>query len=220
MLELTKVWASGDKGNDALRGLGETAPVATVVRQAIELTGYLRLLKEERRDYLRYLTQLRRQVRKVIVEQQQAQAWRHPEPTTLWSIARSSRLWERRATHDDFGEVRVAVGDQRLAVTMAPVSSKPVEDLEPLCAHALRRFIRAYSTVTDQPIALFLPSYARVLLQGDPNVTRHVAHAMLAQLAVFHAPARARRRASFRGTARPMKRSRSTAAWPDNSPTI
>jgi S-DNA-T family DNA segregation ATPase FtsK/SpoIIIE len=60
--------------------------------------------------------------------------------------------------------------------------------LEPLCAHALRRFIRAYGAVADQPIALFLPTYARVLLQGDLNVARRMVHAIVAQLAVFHSP--------------------------------
>jgi S-DNA-T family DNA segregation ATPase FtsK/SpoIIIE len=170
-------------------GMMAVSVVGMVVAQLLRSSGERkRKLKQERRDYLRYLTRMRRQVRKMIVEQQQAQEWRHPDPSTLWSLARSSRLWERRLTHDDFGEIRVAVGDQRLGVAMAPISSKPVEDLEPLAAHALRRFIRAYSTVADQPIALFLPAYSRVLLQGDLTVARRMVQAMVAQLAVFHSP--------------------------------
>ncbi|MFJ8823031.1 type VII secretion protein EccCa [Streptomyces sp. NPDC102467] len=158
-------------------------------------------LKGERRDYLRYLAQIRKRVRTTIAEQQRALAWRHPEPASLRSLARTSRLWERRPADEDFGEVRLAVGEQQLAVTLEPVSTRPVEDLEPLCAHALRRFIRAYSTIPDQPLGLYLRSSARVLLRPDEeaapaqpdtgtsdDAVRGLVRAMLGQLAVFHAP--------------------------------
>ncbi|MFF9450972.1 secretion protein EccC, partial [Streptomyces althioticus] len=133
-------------------------------------------LKGERRDYLRYLTQIRKRVRATIVEQQRALAWRHPDPGSLRSLARTSRLWERRPADEDFGEVRIAVGEQQLALSLNPVSTRPVEDLEPLCAHALRRFIRAYSTIPEQPLGLYLRSSARILLRPeDPADDGHVA---------------------------------------------
>ncbi|MET8942591.1 type VII secretion protein EccCa [Streptomyces sp. NPDC004542] len=159
--------------------------VGQVVRKAGERKQRLR---GERRDYLRYLSQTRRKVRRAVIEQQLALAWRHPAPRTLRSLVRTTRLWERRTRDDDFAEVRVAVGDQQLAMALAPVSAKPVEDLDPLCAHALRRFTRAYGTVPDQPIALYLRSWARVLLRGDEHAVRGLVRAALCQLAVFHAP--------------------------------
>ncbi|MFH9653094.1 type VII secretion protein EccCa [Streptomyces anulatus] len=159
-------------------------------------------LKGERRDYLRYLAQTRKRVRTTIAEQQRALAWRHPEPASLRSLARTSRLWERRPADEDFGEVRLAVGEQQLALTLNPVSTRPVEDLEPLCAHALRRFIRAYSTIPEQPLGLYLRSSARILLRPEEapdgetpdarapehDAVRALVRAMLGQLAVFHAP--------------------------------
>ncbi|MGW0949958.1 type VII secretion protein EccCa [Streptomyces sp. NPDC002623] len=145
-------------------------------------------LKGERRDYLRYLTQTRRKVRATVAEQQHALAWRHPPPSALWSMAGTTRLWERRPQDEDFGEVRVAVGDQKLGLRLTPLSTSPVEDMEPLTAHALRSFIRAYGTVPDQPIAIFLRAWARVLFRGDEEAVRSLARAMLAQLAAFHAP--------------------------------
>ncbi|MFD4570827.1 type VII secretion protein EccCa [Streptomyces sp. NPDC058417] len=145
-------------------------------------------LKGERRDYLRYLTQTRRKVRAAVVDQQRALAWRHPEPSALASVAGSTRLWERRPQDEDFGEVRVAVGDQKLGLHLAPVTGTPVEDLEPLAAHALRSFIRAYGVVPDQPIAIFLQAWARVLFRGDEDRVRALARSMVAQLAAFHSP--------------------------------
>jgi DNA segregation ATPase FtsK/SpoIIIE, S-DNA-T family len=147
-----------------------------------------RKLRGERRDYLRYLSTSRRRIRKVIAEQHQAQIWRHPTPGSLWSLARTDRLWERRLTHEDFAEVRIATGAQALATRLKPLSTKPVEDLEPLCAHALRRFVRAYSTVPDLPVALRLRTYARVLMRGDTDAARAMVRAMVGQLAVLHAP--------------------------------
>ncbi|WP_329167051.1 type VII secretion protein EccCa (plasmid) [Streptomyces sp. NBC_01717] len=145
-------------------------------------------LKGERRDYLRYLAQTRRKVRAAVTEQQKALSWRHPAPEALGSLARSTRLWERRPSDEDFLEVRVGVGDQRLAMTLTPLSTKPVEDLEPLSAHALRSFIRAYSNVPEQPIAVYLKAWSKVLLRGDEEQIRGVIRALLAQLAVFHSP--------------------------------
>ncbi|MFF2525163.1 type VII secretion protein EccCa [Streptomyces liangshanensis] len=145
-------------------------------------------LKGERRDYLRYLTQTRRKVRAAVVDQQRALAWRHPAPAALWSLVGSTRLWERRPHDEDFGEIRVAVGEQKLGLRLTPLSTSPVEDLEPLAAHALRSFIRAYSTVPEQPIAIYLRAWARVLFRGDEEAIRSVARAMVAQLVTFHSP--------------------------------
>ncbi|MEU3459434.1 type VII secretion protein EccCa [Streptomyces sp. NPDC006733] len=145
-------------------------------------------MKGERRDYLRYLRQTRRKVRASIVEQQRALAWRHPEPAALSSLVRTTRLWERRVSDEDFGEVRMGVGDQRLAMKLTPLSTKPVEDLEPLSAHALRSFTKAYSTVRDQPIAIYLRAWSKVLLRGDEELVRDLVRGLLGQLAVFHSP--------------------------------
>ncbi|WP_447002031.1 type VII secretion protein EccCa [Saccharothrix isguenensis] len=147
-----------------------------------------RRMRGERRDYLRYLGQTRAQVRSVAQRQRTALAWRHPDPSGLWSVAMTNRLWERRAAHADFAEVRIGVGPQRLAMTMTPLSTKPVSDLEPLSARALRRFINAYTTVANQPTALFLRGFAQVRFSGDEEAVRGVVRAVLAQLATFHSP--------------------------------
>ncbi|MFB9838648.1 type VII secretion protein EccCa [Actinoallomurus acaciae] len=147
-----------------------------------------RRMRGERRDYLRYLAQTRKKVRAVATAQRESLAWQHPDPAGLWSVAMSGRLWERRPTHPDFAEVRIGTGPQRLAMTMTPMQTKPVEDLEPLCARALRRFIRAYTTVTDLPAAVFLRGFAQLRLRGDETAGRELIRALLGQLVTFHSP--------------------------------
>ncbi|MFI0731335.1 type VII secretion protein EccCa [Streptomyces sp. NPDC021225] len=170
-------------------GMMVVSAVAMILGQVVRRNSERKQrLKGERRDYLRYLRQTRKKVRAAVVEQQRALLWRHPEPTALWSLVGTTRLWERRPGDPDFGEIRVAVGDQKLGLRLSPLSTKPVEDLEPLTAHALRSFIRAYSTVPGQPIAVYLRTWARVLFRGDPARIRELTRAMLAQLATLHSP--------------------------------
>ncbi|HWC79854.1 MAG TPA: type VII secretion protein EccCa [Pseudonocardiaceae bacterium] len=141
-----------------------------------------------RRDYLRYLSQMRKQVRGKLAAQQRAARWLHPDPGSLWSLALSSRLWERRPVHEDFGEIRIGLGMQRSALQLVPPETKPVEDLEPLSAHALRRFLRAYSALPNAPIAVYLRGFAQIQLKGDEEQSRGLVRSILAQLVTSHAP--------------------------------
>lgn len=145
-------------------------------------------LDAERRDYMRYLAQVRRQARRAAAQQRAALLWQHPAPDVLWSVAASKRRWERRATDDDFGQVRIALGAQRLAVTIIPPETKPVEDLEPMTAIALRRFIRARQTVPDLPIAVSARSFSRIVPRGDRPVVTDLVRSMLCQVATLHSP--------------------------------
>jgi S-DNA-T family DNA segregation ATPase FtsK/SpoIIIE len=147
-----------------------------------------RRTKGERRDYLRYLSQTRKKVRQQIAQQRKALAWIHPDPESLWSVALSARLWERRPAHPDFADIRIGTGPQLFAVKINPIQTKPVEDLEPLCARGLRRFISAHATVAGQPVAVFLRSFTQIHLTGDPDAARAAARAAVTQLFTFHAP--------------------------------
>jgi len=151
-----------------------------------------RLSKREslaaRRDYMRRLSQLRRAVRRTIREQRLAMFYRHPDPDILWWIADGPRLWERRPADGDFAVVRMALGPLKLATPLRPPATAPVEDLEPLCAAALRRFVTTYAIVPDLPVALDLRGFARVYVRGDRQHSQALVRALLAQAAVLHAP--------------------------------
>ncbi|WP_436536858.1 type VII secretion protein EccCa [Actinoplanes sp. HUAS TT8] len=143
----------------------------------------------DRSDYLRYLAQNRRRVRKNVASQREAGLWQHPDPRSLWSLVMTTRRWERRPTHPDFLEVRIGTGEQRLATRITPLQTKPIEDLEPLSAKSLRRFINAYTTLADQPVALFLRGFSQIRVSGpDREANRAFTRSLLIQLVAFHAP--------------------------------
>ncbi|MEU7832129.1 type VII secretion protein EccCa [Nonomuraea sp. NPDC049129] len=145
-------------------------------------------LNGARRDYFRYLSQVRKKVRRAAKQQREALEWSGPEPDALWWIAMGPRLWERRPRDDDFSTVRLGTGVQKLAIQLIPPDSKPVEDLDALSAGALRRFVRAHATVSELPVAVALGSFARIKLSGDPAAMRELVRAMIGQMAVFHSP--------------------------------
>ncbi|MFE7271398.1 type VII secretion protein EccCa [Streptomyces sp. NPDC057623] len=147
-----------------------------------------RRMRAERRDYLRYLAQLRKQARDAAGEQRAAVSWDHPEPEDLWSLAMSPRLWERRASHDDFARVRAGLGSRRAALHFIPPETKPVEDLEPLSAISLRRFIKAHQTVEGMAVPVSLRNFSSVEFAGDGTHAYALVRSILCQLAVFHSP--------------------------------
>ena len=147
-----------------------------------------RRMRAERRDYLRYLAQQRKLAQTAADEQRLAATWDNPEPTALWSIAAGPRLWERRAAHEDFARVRIGLGRRRAAYEVIPPQTKPVEDLEPLCAVALRRFVHAFQTVTGVPVTVGLRNFTSVEFTGEPEPAVGLLRAAIGQLAAFHSP--------------------------------
>ncbi|MQA26433.1 MAG: type VII secretion protein EccCa, partial [Micromonosporaceae bacterium] len=144
---------------------------------------------QARRDYMRRLAQTRRMVRNNVRDQRRAMFYRHPDPQALWSTAESIRLWERRSSDGDFGVVRVGLGPQEVATPLVPPDVRPVEDLEPVSAQALRRFVTTYSLVPDLPVAMALRGFSRVYVWGeDRERVRGMLRCLLAQTTVLHAP--------------------------------
>ncbi|HJP78851.1 MAG TPA: type VII secretion protein EccCa [Pseudonocardiaceae bacterium] len=145
-------------------------------------------MNEDRKDYLRYLGQMRERAREATLEQRAEREWVHPDPQALWSMATSRRMWERRSADSDFLHLRVGRGSQRLDTRLVPPQTGPVEELEPISTLALRRFVRAHSIVPDLPVSIALRSFAAVGLQGEKEQVRSLARAMLGQMTTFHSP--------------------------------
>ncbi len=145
-------------------------------------------MNEDRKDYLRYLGQMRGRARDAGDEQRVGLEWIHPDPASLWSMVRTRRMWERRTSDPDYCHVRVGRGHQRLATRLVPPQTGPVDELEPIATVALRRFVRAHSVVSELPIAVSVRGFAALELTGDEDTCRALARAIICQLATFHTP--------------------------------
>ncbi|MEU6832098.1 type VII secretion protein EccCa [Nocardia beijingensis] len=145
-------------------------------------------LNEERKDYFRYLDQLRRDVRGTGTAQRAALIWSHPHPVDLHALIGTRRMWERRPGDSDFGHVRIGVGSHRIATKLARPETGPLEDLEPVATVALRRFVRTHSVVHGLPTAISLRAFPAVNIEGPREHGRALLRSMLMELATFHGP--------------------------------
>jgi S-DNA-T family DNA segregation ATPase FtsK/SpoIIIE len=143
---------------------------------------------QARRTYLRHLAQQRLRLGRSIDQQRDALAYLHPDPDSLWSLAGSYRLWERRQDDPDFGATRIGVGPQHPSTTVVPPDTQPLERLEPLSALALRRFVSTYAAVPGLPLAIAITGFGRIYLPGDRERSLALVRAMLAQLVTLQAP--------------------------------
>ncbi|WP_019929509.1 type VII secretion protein EccC [Nocardia sp. BMG111209] len=145
-------------------------------------------LDEERKDYFRYLDQIRRDVRRTGVKQLAMLVWSHAEPADLQGLVGTRRMWERRPNDPDFGHVRVGVGSHRLATKLARPETGPLEDLEPVSTVALRRFVRTHSVVHHLPTAVSLRAFPAVNIGGPAADAQMLVRSMLMELTAFHGP--------------------------------
>ncbi|MEV0540279.1 type VII secretion protein EccCa [Nocardia salmonicida] len=145
-------------------------------------------LNEERKDYFRYLDQVRKDVRRTGGKQLETLGWSHPEPADLPSLIGGRRMWERRPNDPDFGHVRVGVGSHRLATKLARPETGPLEDLEPVSTVALRRFVRTHSVVHELPTAVSLRAFPAINIAGPQEDARMLVRSMLMELVTFHGP--------------------------------
>ncbi|MDT0266242.1 type VII secretion protein EccCa [Streptomyces sp. DSM 44915] len=146
--------------------------------------------REDRRQYLRYLERTRGEVRRTARAQRAALTWDAPPPDTLWTVAESRRLWERRGSCEDFGVVRVGTGPRYLATPLVPGESAPVEDLDPLCSVALKRFVDTHAVVPDLPVQVALRRFAALAVRdaAEPGAARALVRAVLAHAVTLHSP--------------------------------
>ncbi|MGW0037103.1 type VII secretion protein EccCa [Gordonia sp. NPDC003376] len=145
-------------------------------------------LNEERKDYFRYLGQLRDEVADTARAQRAALAWTHPDPRVLREVVGGRRMWERRPADTDFAHARLGLGTQRLATRLMPPETGPLEDIEPVSMVALRRFVRTHSVVHRLPTAVSLRGFPAINIEGVRQETRELVRAMLIGLCTFHGP--------------------------------
>ena len=150
-------------------------------------------IDEDRRDYLRYLSSLRRTVQRIAADQRAALEGVHPEPAAWPAVLAAGRLWERAPGDPDFAQVRIGRGTQRLATRLVAPQTGPVDGIEPVTALALRRFLLEHAAVADLPVALSLTASSTVWLEpavpdADLAAPRSLARAVVAQYVLWHSP--------------------------------
>ncbi len=142
-----------------------------------------------RREYLQYLSGVRKVARKAAADQRAALLWRHPEPSALPAVAEDrTRLWERGADSPELLQVRYGVAAQPLALDLVPPESAPIEQVDPVAASALHRLLVVHRVQPDLPAAVDLRAFDRIEVTGPAEEARALARSLVCSAAAFHAP--------------------------------
>lgn len=185
-----------------MRIMGALMLVSTVGMVIAQIVRYRRgtqgQLADVRRDYLKYLAQTRRHIRRTARAQRDAQFYLHPAPDQLWSLVAegcarpsgdaASRVWERRVSDADFGQVRVGLGTQQLATPLVAPDTAPIDELEPLSAGAMQRFVAVHGAQDGLPMAISLRRFYHLTISGESRSAHDLARALVAQLVALHSP--------------------------------
>ncbi|MFF5521685.1 type VII secretion protein EccCa [Streptomyces coeruleorubidus] len=185
-----------DSGTDGWNGWRTGVIVLLAVSVTTNLLGQLRRPAREHRvllgalqhDYLRYLDQMDRLLRRDTAQQRSHALWAHPAPDTLWAVAMTGRLWERRPSDGDFAQVRIGIGPQSPVRPLIAPETPPLDELEQVSAQALRELLHRHAVLPDLPVALALRSFARVVADGDRDAVRGLTRAAVAQLCTLQSP--------------------------------
>jgi len=140
----------------------------------------------DRREYLVYLDAVGECADRAAVEQHRALHQDHPPPDTLWTLAGTDRMWQRRANDDDFTEIRVGIGERPLRTRLVASPATGDATTDPLTVSARDRLLRTAATVPGVPVTVVVSRLGRIDIGGDDP--RGQVRAMVCQLALWHGP--------------------------------
>jgi len=142
-------------------------------------------MNEDRKDYMRYLGQMRERARGS--HERAARRTRVGAPGSAGAVVHRDQPpdVERRSADSDFMHLRVGRGSQRLDTRLVPPQT--VRGRTGADRHARPPAVRpGDSIVPELPVSIALRSFAAVGLQGDKDQVRALARAMIGQMATFH----------------------------------
>ncbi|MBS1692402.1 MAG: type VII secretion protein EccCa [Actinobacteria bacterium] len=145
-------------------------------------------IDQDRRDYLRYLATLDTAAAQTAAVQRTASCWTDPEPDSLWTLAGTPRMWERRPGDPDFGSARIGRAPQRLSTRLVVPDLAAADASDPVTVAALQRVIVRRAHVSDLPFAVAICGFRRVSVDGDAESVHGLIRAVVCQLATWHSP--------------------------------
>lgn len=154
-----------------------------------QVGGHRRKVDTTRREYLAYLSDMRKTVRTAASRQRAYTNWQLPDPRALVLVAEeSSRLWERVPGADDALTVRLGSSAQELSMELHEPEGSAITNWDPVCHSAMRRFVATHSAVDDLPLGATLGEFSHLELAGDQQMTRALARALICHMATFVPP--------------------------------
>ncbi len=154
-------------------------------------------IDEDRKEYLRYLGNIRGRVVDSATAQVAFFAYHAPHPDDLLSLVGSARQWSRPANSEFYAAARIGVGSEpavdrllkpAIGGELSGPEAAPQAHLEPVSHMWLTKFLRTHGLVHDCPKLLQLRTFPTIAIGGDPSRAAALLRAMICHLAVFQPP--------------------------------
>ncbi|AZA12052.1 type VII secretion protein EccCb [Corynebacterium gerontici] len=143
-------------------------------------------VNETRRGYLRHLMLLRDQAIGNAQRQREYETSLHPAGDSLTPLLEHGELWQRGSDEPLFSAVRIGLGRTPLCTPIKVEDPGASEELDPVCAIALRRVVRSVGTVASMPVVLQLQAFRAVTIVGEDAAA--MLRSIVCQLAFHHRP--------------------------------
>ncbi|MCW2916416.1 MAG: type secretion protein EccC [Actinomycetia bacterium] len=148
-----------------------------------------RARKQQRERYLDYLERLREELAAAEREDRARGGLLHPPPFGLYDVVRDpARLWERRRTDHDFLSLRAGAGQMPGPAMHLKEQGSALQPPDPFMLAEATALMRRFSVAADMPLTVPMDRVGNISVVADREAGLAVVRALLAQLAVFHAP--------------------------------
>ncbi|MGC5616551.1 type VII secretion protein EccCa [Georgenia sp. Z1491] len=183
----------GGSGNQRMVLMGGAMMLAMVLMVAMNIirqrNQHKKAVMDSRREYLAYLTDLRKKVRTAAKMQLDYSAWRMPDPRSLAAVGEEgSRTWERSPDDEDFLLTRIGSATQPLSLDLKSPEIPTLAKLDPVTASAAHRFLVTHREVSGLPLGMDLQAFARIEVAGSEDAARSLARGVITHLATFVSP--------------------------------
>ena len=154
-------------------------------------------IDEDRKEYLRYLGNIRDRVAESATAQVAFFAYHAPHPDDLLSLVGSTRQWSRPANSEFYAAARIGIGSEpavdrllkpAIGGELSGQDSAPQAHLEPVSHMWVTKFLRTHGLVHDCPKLAQLRTFPTIAIGGDPAGAAALMRAVICHLAVFHPP--------------------------------
>lgn len=142
--------------------------------------------KERQTKYIEYLTDKRRKIESIRVNQKQILLDNYPDPNDLGNIIlnRKRNLWQKQIESEDFLDVRVGIGTVPLQINL----SYPSEDFSMSSDELkdeLEKVAKSAVDILDSPVSISLTSRNKLVVIGEQIYRESMLKSMVMQLATY-----------------------------------
>lgn len=164
--------------------------ITAIVQVVMQKNNRMSQQRSVKKKYIKYLDEQQDKLEKLSLQQQKYYNTLYPELAQLASfVAQRDRIWERNRNDEDFLTVAMGRGPVPFSCTAKlEMDDNPFTEYDKNLIYRGKTLVSKFEMLNNAPVDLPLKDIGTLALRGKRHMIQEMARAMLAQVAVFHAP--------------------------------